>query len=75
MRYVEDNAHGQCKKCNRYLSGNVADYRARLLNRIGPARLDALEADQTLRKYTIDDLKAIKATYQAKTNQLKESQE
>ncbi len=71
MRFVEDNAHGQCKKCNRYLSGNITDYRARLLHRIGVERLDALESDQESRKWSIDDLKQIKATYAAKVRALK----
>ena len=30
-----DNVHGQCKKCNRYLSGNPALYRLMLIDKIG----------------------------------------
>lgn len=66
LRFDERNCHGQCKRCNRYLSGNVAAYRVGLLARIGPAEVDALEADQTPKHYTMDDLRAIKATYAAK---------
>jgi hypothetical protein len=52
MRYVEDQVHGQCKKCNRWLAGNVVEYRKRLLERIGLERLEQIENDNVLRKYT-----------------------
>lgn len=70
LRFHEDNCHGQCKQCNRYGSGNITDYRIGLLQRIGAERLDALEADQTVQKWTKDDLIAIKKIYQAKAKAL-----
>lgn len=71
LRFHEDNAHGQCKKCNRYGSGMAVDYRLNLIARIGLDRVEALESDQTPRHYAIDDLKQIKATYKAKLKALK----
>ncbi len=70
LRFNEDNAHGQSKHDNRYLAGNAVDYRLGLIARIGLQRVEAIEADDTPRKYTVDDLKAIKATYKAKTKAL-----
>lgn len=70
LRFDERNVHGQCKRCNRYLSGNVSNYRERLIRRIGIVSVMALEADNTPKHYTIDDLKALKAHYQAKVKQL-----
>ena len=70
LRFNEDNAHGQSKHDNRYLSGNAVEYRRGLIARIGLQRVEALEADDTPRKYTIDELKTIKATYKAKTKAL-----
>lgn len=70
MRFHEQNAHGQCKKCNRYRSGNAIEYRRILLARIGLQAVEALEADDTPRKWTIDDLKAIRAHYTDKYKQL-----
>lgn len=70
LRFDERNVHLQCKRCNRYLSGNVADYRIGLIERIGQSALEELEADQTSRNYTIDDLKNIKAIYTAKCKEL-----
>ena len=74
LRFDERNVHAQSKHDNRYLSGNVTGYRLGLIARIGIEAVEALECDQTLRKYSRDDLKAIKATYTAKTKQLREIQ-
>ena len=72
LALVEDNLAKQCAPCNTYLSGNQQKYRVGLIARIGLARVEALEADQTPRHYTIDDLKRIKAEYAAKLRALKE---
>jgi hypothetical protein len=56
MRFVEDNAHGQCKKCNMYMSGNHTEYRKGLIERIGVRAVELIEADNTLRKYTREAL-------------------
>ena len=53
MRFVEDNVHGQTKYCNNYLASNPVGYRKGLIERIGLARVEQLEADQTIRKYTL----------------------
>ena len=71
LRFDERNCHAQSKQDNRFLSGNAVDYRIGLIARIGQEAVDALEADQSVRKYTADDLKAIKASYRAKTRELK----
>lgn len=63
MRYVEDQVHGQCKKCNRWLAGNVVEYRKRLLERIGLERLEQIENDNVLRKYTKEGLIEIARHY------------
>ena len=73
LRFDERNTHLQCKRCNRYLAGNVADYRNGLRQRIGDKALEELEADQTSRNYTIDDLKNIKAIYTAKCKELEKA--
>lgn len=71
LRFDERNCHAQSKQDNRFLSGNAVDYRIGLIARIGQEAVDALESDQSVRKYTTDDLKAIKAEYRAKTRELK----
>lgn len=71
LRFDERNVHAQSKQDNRYLSGNATDYRIGLIRRIGLAEVEALERDQSVRKYTIDDLKEIAARYRAKLKALK----
>lgn len=70
LRFHEDNAHGQCKRCNRRLAGNAGAYRVGLLDRIGPARLHALEADNAPHKWTRHELLAIRDEYRLKARQL-----
>jgi hypothetical protein len=70
LRFDERNCHAQSKQDNRYLSGNAVDYRIGLIARIGLKAVEALEADQSVKRYTIEDLKAIKAEYRAKLREL-----
>ena len=72
LRFDERNCHAQSKQDNRFLSGNAVDYRIGLIARIGQEAVDALESDQSVRKYTVEEIKAIKAEYRAKTRKLKE---
>lgn len=72
LRFDADrNIHGQRKACNRYGSGRAVDYRIGLIARIGLQAVEALEADNTPRKWTIDELKAIRDRYRAKLKELK----
>lgn len=71
LRFDERNCHAQSKQDNRFLSGNAVDYRIGLIARIGLEAVEELEADQSTRKYTIDDLKEIKAHYRAKVREMK----
>ena len=70
LRFNEDNAHRQLTICNRHGAGRAVDYRIGLIARIGLARVEALEADQVSRKWTIEELQAIKAEYRLKLKQL-----
>jgi len=70
LRFHEDNVHKQLVYCNRYGSGNAVNYRKGLIKRIGIERVEALERDNTPRKYTIEDLKSIKELYKFKLKEL-----
>lgn len=70
LRFDPRNCHGQCKKCNRYKSGNAADYRINLVVRIGQAAVEALEAEQGAAKWTIPELQAMKADFRAQLKTL-----
>jgi hypothetical protein len=73
LRFHEANAHAQRKQCNRWGAGRAVDYRKGLIERIGMEAVEALEADQATRHYSIDDLKQIKATYSAKRRELEKA--
>ena len=71
LRFNEDNCHAQSKHDNQFLAGNAVDYRIRLVARIGLERVEALEADNQARKWTREELTAIRNTYRAKLKELK----
>ncbi len=73
LRFEPLNCARQCQHCNRNLSGNVAGYRIGLVQRIGADKLAWLDGPHPARKYTIDDLKAIKAECRVKIKALKGS--
>ncbi|KWW18819.1 hypothetical protein AS889_04640 [Pseudomonas putida] len=72
LRFDPLNVHKQCSPCNTQLSGNIVEYRLELIRRIGQERVDWIEGPHEAKRYTIDDLKAIKAEYRAKIKHLKE---
>lgn len=43
MRFVEDNCHGQCIRCNYRLHGNLLNYQIHIKEKIGAERLAELE--------------------------------
>jgi hypothetical protein len=71
LRFHEDNAHRQLKQCNRYGAGRAVDYRLGLIARIGLPAVEALEADQALRKFSIPDLREIRDRYRLKLKEAK----
>lgn len=66
LRFDEANVHAQRKNCNRPGGTTRAQFRAGMVERIGLAEVERLEADQAPRKYTADELRALRATYLAK---------
>lgn len=51
VRFDLDNMHGQCVRCNKYLSANLIPYRANLLLKIGEHRLQQLEEKAALKGF------------------------
>lgn len=75
LRFNFDNAHAQSKHDNLWKSGNAADYRIGLIVRIGLARVEALEADNTPAKWTHDDLRRMTKEFQAQLRAMKKASE
>jgi hypothetical protein len=65
LALVETNLALQCMPCNVHLSGNQLAFRRGLIERIGLEAVEALESDTAPRKYSIDELVAIKVHYTA----------
>ncbi|MNL72197.1 Bacteriophage Lambda NinG protein [compost metagenome] len=70
LRFDEANCHAQRKHCNRYGAGRAVDYRIGLIARIGLPEVERLEADNSVCKWTRDELVAIKNHYKARLKAL-----
>jgi hypothetical protein len=70
LRFMELNVHKQCAPCNDHLSGNIVEYRRGLIERIGIDQVEWLEGNHEAKKYTIEEIKAIKAEYTHKSKEL-----
>jgi hypothetical protein len=71
LRFNEDNCHAQRKQCNRYGAGRAVDYRIGLIQRIGRDAVASLESDNAVRKWTRDELIAIRDEYRKKLKEIK----
>ena len=71
LRYNEKNCWLQCEYCNTYKSGNQALYRIELVKRIGLPFVEALESDQSIRKFTREELVELRLIYREKLKKLK----
>jgi len=63
LRFNEFNNNKQCVQCNQHQHGNLIEYRIGLIKKIGIDRVEWLEGPHEPAKYTIEQLKEIKAKY------------
>lgn len=82
LAFNEDNCHKQCKSCNggsgkfAHKNRTVSEkYEAELLRRIGPERLAILKGPHPVKKWTRDELIAIRDEYKAKRKELEKAGE
>ncbi len=66
LRFNEANIHGQCSRCNVDLAGNREAFRAGIVDRLGSELADCLDTPAPAQKFTLDDLKAIRASAEVK---------
>lgn len=74
-RYDESNCHLQCEHCNSYLSGNIGEYKPRLIEKIGQAAFDRLMGPHELKKWTREELQELAKHYRHRTRDLIKQQE
>ena len=66
LRFNELNCHRQCSACNTHLSGNLIRYRLGLIRKIGIHAVEALESDNNTVKWSVEEIKLLKAQFSAK---------
>jgi hypothetical protein len=71
LRFEPLNVHKQCSPCNTQLSGDIVNYRIELVRRIGTEKVDWIEGPHEPQRYTVEELKAIKAHYRALIREIK----
>jgi uncharacterized protein YhaN len=71
LRFEPLNVHKQCAPCNNHKSGDIVNYRINLVHRIGAEKVDWIEGPHEPQRYTIEQLKEIKAHYRALIRELK----
>lgn len=70
LRFHLHNAAAACVRCNRNLSGNIVELRKGIIDRIGEQKVLAVESDQSVKKFSIDYLKRVKAIFTKKAKRL-----
>ena len=66
LRFNELNCHRQCSACNTHLSGNLIRYRHGLIRKIGIHAVETLESDNNTVKWSVEEIKLLKAQFSAK---------
>ena len=74
LRYHPWNIYASCAQCNSHLSGNLLEFRIRLVRQYGQERVDWLESHNEVTRYTSQDLQRIKAEYKDKLKALRQSE-
>lgn len=72
LRFEPDNVHLVCQPCNVHLSGNLIEMRKGMVEKIGLDRVEWIEGPHEPKKYTVEQLKEMKAFYRAETRRLKD---
>jgi hypothetical protein len=69
------NIHRACSICNAWKSGNLTEYRPRLIAKIGLERVETLEQESPVRKYDIEYLNRLKRIFREKARRIKKLQD
>ena len=71
-RWDEDNAHAECRACNRFKADHMIGYRENLIRKIGQQRFDKLEwKHNQSRKWSDFELVELTKYYKALADKLK----
>lgn len=70
VRFNLWNIHKACSVCNHHLSGNIAGYLPRLIERIGAEKVAWIEQQNQIVRYDIEYLKRVKQVFKKRANRL-----
>lgn len=70
LRYNTYNVHSSCATCNTQLSGNLIEYRIRLIKKLGIDRVEWLESQNELVRYDVEYLKRLKKIFSKRARRL-----
>lgn len=71
-RFDEMNCNAQCRHCNRFMEGNIQNYRKGLISKYGEQRLILLESKQSIaRKYSDFEYEQLIKYYKALSKKLR----
>jgi len=57
------NIHKSCSECNNFKSGNLSEFRIRLIGKIGLDMIEFLESQNHPYQWDIDDINDVKQYY------------
>lgn len=67
VRYNLWNIHKGCSVCNNHRSGNIIEYRPRLIARIGAGKVEWLMAQNQLADYSVEYLRRLQRVFNKKS--------
>jgi len=71
LRYTPDNAHKSCSVCNQQESGNIGEYRIALIDKIGLIRVEALENNNQIKRWSLTELEFTRDKFKLMTKEMK----
>ncbi|MGL5219617.1 MAG: recombination protein NinG [Plesiomonas shigelloides] len=71
MRFHPDNVWAACSICNNHLSGNVANFKTKLIAMLGAEKVEWIESQPRVRRWTREELEEIEVESKAKLKALR----
>ena len=75
VRFNLWNIHKACSVCNHHLSGNVAGYMPRLIEKVGTEKVEWLQQQNQIVRYEIEYLKRLKSVFNRRANRVAKRKE
>ena len=72
LDFIRENQHNQCVKCNKYMSGNLAEYTLFMIDNYGRERVDEIMNMPKLKILTVDKLQQMRTEYRDKIKQIED---